>query len=273
MKTKAYSFYLVAIWLLLFTGLPCLFIIFCSFLSKGQDRLVQLPFTFAAYQALFDPDLLKVGLRSFFMALSTTLLCLALAYPFSYLLIKAKARAFLLLLILIPFWTSAIIRTYSLIALLKTKGLLNTFLMNVHLIDAPLPLLYSNFAVILGLVYNLFPFMVIPIFSNMERFDFRLIEAGKDLGATSLALFFRVLLPNTLEGVIAGCLLVMLPAMTLFYIPNVLGGARSQLLGNLIQDQFLVFDNWPQGAALSVLLGLALLFLLLIYRKTARKLL
>ena len=154
------------------------------------------------------------------------------------------------------------VRTYALIAILKLNGVLNTILLKCHIIHQPLSLLYTNFAVISGLVYNLFPFMVLPIFNNMERFDFRLIEAAKDLGANRLNIFFRVFLPNTANGVISGCLLVFLPAMTLFYIPNVLGGARSVLLGNMIQTQFLNLENWPQGAATSMTLTLALVVIL-----------
>jgi spermidine/putrescine transport system permease protein len=134
--------------------------------------------------------------------------------------------------------------------------------MKLHLTDHPLPLLYTNFAVISGLIYNLFPFMVLPIFTNMERFDFRLIEAAKDLGANRWSIFFRVFLPNTSRGILSGCALVLLPAMTLFYIPNVLGGARSVLLGNMIQNQFLVSENWPEGAATSMILTITLMGLL-----------
>ena len=150
--------------------------------------------------------------------------------------------------------------------MLKIHGLINTLLLKLHLITHPIVFLYSNFAVMTGMVYNLLPFMVLPIFSNMERFDFCLIEAAQDLGANRWVIFFRVFLPNTLSGVLAGSLMVFLPAMTLFYIPDILGGARSILLGNLIQNQFLVVENWPQGAAISMTLTFALGILLCFYR-------
>ncbi|CDZ78889.1 Spermidine/putrescine transport system permease protein PotB [Legionella massiliensis] len=242
-------------------------------MSRNSLRLVDLPFTLSNYAALLNPVFMKIFLRSLLMAAFATLCCLLLAYPFSYLLVKSKHQSLLLLLIIIPFWTSSLIRTYSLIAILKAKGIVNAILLKLHLIDAPLSLLYSNFSVITGLVYNLFPFMVLPIFTNMERFDFRLIEAAKDLGASRFNIFFRVFLPNTASGIMSGCLLVLLPAMTLFYIPNVLGGARSVLLGNLIQDQFLILENWPQGSATSVLLTLILLVLLFFYRRQSKELL
>ena len=266
MKSKALSVYILYGWLLLFGIIPLALIVIASVLSHDTNHLVTLPFTIQNYLNLWDPFFLKILLRSLSMALITTALCLLIAYPLSYLLVKSRYQSTLLLLIIIPLWTSLLIRTYSLIAILKFKGVLNTVLLSLHLINAPLSLLYSNFSVILGLVYNLLPFMVLPIFTNMERFDFHLIEAGKDLGASKWALFSRIFLPNTLPGIISGSLLVLLPAMTLFYIPNVLGGARSVLLGNLIQNQFLVLENWPQGSATSVLLSVLLLLILLFFR-------
>ena len=273
MKVRSLSVYFIYFWLTAFSFIPLSLVLIASFLSRDSTNLVTLPFTLHNYSALLTPIFVKIFFRSLFIAVFTTACCLVLAYPFSYLMIKSKRQSVLLLLIIIPFWTSSLIRTYSLIAILKSKGIINTLLLKLHLIDSPLSLLYSNFAVISGLVYNLFPFMVLPIFTNMERFDFRLIEAGKDLGASRRALFFRVFLPNTASGIISGCLLVLLPAMTLFYIPNVLGGARSILLGNLIQDQFLVLENWPQGSATSVLLTLLLLALLVFYRRQSREML
>jgi len=266
MKIKPFSIHFIFAWVFLFGFIPLCLVVIASFLTKDHVNLVSLPLTFSNYKELFSPLFAKVFFRSLIIALMTTVCCLLLAYPFSYLLAKSKHKSVLLVLIIIPFWTSSLIRTYSLIAILKFNGILNVILLKAHLINQPLSLLYTNFAVITGLVYNLFPFMVLPIFTNMERFDFRLIEAAKDLGANKWAIFFRVFLPNTSGGIISGCLLVLLPAMTLFYIPNVLGGARSVLLGNMIQNQFLVLENWPQGAATSVILTVLLLLLLFLYR-------
>ncbi|KTC66003.1 spermidine/putrescine ABC transporter permease PotB (plasmid) [Legionella adelaidensis] len=272
MRSKPYSIQIIYGWLILFSFIPLFLVFIASFLTKDPQHLVGWPFTLKNYSELLSPLFGKIFLRSFIMAFITTFLCLLLAYPFSYLLIRSKHRSLLLMLIIIPFWTSSLVRTYALIAILKFKGLINLLLLNLHIIDQPLSLMYSNFAVIIGLVYNLFPFMVLPIFANMERFDFKLIEAAKDLGAGKWAIFYRVFLPNTLSGIISGSLMVFLPAMTLFYIPNVLGGARSVLLGNLIQTQFLVLENWPQGAATSMVLTFLLLILLFYYRRYAREL-
>lgn len=267
MKTKPISIYFIYTWLALFSLIPLGLVFIASFLSRDSTHLVTLPITLSNYTALLSPQFATVFLRSLIIAVITTGACLLMAYPFSYLLVKSKHQSILLLLIIIPFWTSSLVRTYALIAILKLNGILNAILLKLHIIDQPLSLLYSNFAVISGLIYTLFPFMVLPIFTNMERFDFRLIEAAKDLGAGRLSIFFRVFLPNTAKGIISGCSLVLLPAMTLFYIPNVLGGARSVLLGNMIQGQFLVLENWPQGAATSVVLTITLILVLWFLRR------
>lgn len=263
--------YFIYFWLLCFSLAPLCLMIVVSFLSKDPAHLVSLPWTLSNFYDLCSPLFAKVFFRSLVIAFITTICCLVLAYPFSYFLIKSRHQSVLLLLIIIPFWTSSLVRTYSLIAILKFKGILNAVLLYLHVIDTPLSLLYSNFAVVSGLIYTLFPFMVLPIFSNMERFDFRLIEAAKDLGAGKLSIFFRVFLPCTAGGIVSGSLLVFLPAMTLFYIPNVLGGARSILVGNMIQNQFLVAENWPQGAATSMVLTGILLLMIFVYRRHGKE--
>lgn len=266
MKIKPFSIYFIYSWLLLFGLVPIVLILVVSCLTDNVLHLATLPLTIQNYTALLSPLFVKVLGRSALVAGSATFICLLLAYPLSYILLKSKYQTVWLFLIIIPFWTSSLIRTYSLISVLKIHGLLNTILLKLHIISEPVVFLYSNFAVMLGLVYNLLPFMVLPIFSNMERFDFCLLEAAQDLGANRWVIFFRVFLPNTLPGIIAGAIMVFLPAMTLFYIPDILGGARSILLGNLIQNQFLVVENWPQGAATSIVLTLILLILFCFYR-------
>lgn len=268
MHRKSYALITLYSWLLVFAFLPMLLVFITSFLSSSEQHLVSTPITIHSYLELLDPLFGKVFFRSIGIALVATLSCLILAYPFAYAMVKSRHQSLLLVLIIIPFWTSSLIRTYALIALLKYKGLLNKWLMTLHIIDQPMSLLYSQTAVIIGLVYTLFPFMVLPLFTQMERFDFRLIHAAQDLGANRWQIFSRVFLPNTIPGIIAGSLLVSLPAMTLFYIPNILGGARTVLLGNLIQDQFLLTQNWPQGAATSVVLTLLLIGLLSLFRRS-----
>jgi len=270
MKIKPISIYFTYTWIVLFGLIPISLIFIVSFLTYNPLHLASLPLTLQNYTALLSPFIAKVFWRSTVMAGTATLICLILAYPLSYILLKSKYQTLWLFLIIIPFWTSSLIRTYSLISMLKVHGLINTVLIKLHLITQPIVFLYSNFAVMCGLVYNLLPFMVLPIFSNMERFDFRLIEAAQDLGAPRGLIFFRVFLPNTLAGIIAGSLMVFLPAMTLFYIPDILGGARSVLIGNVIQNQFLIVENWPQGAAISMVLTLLLILSFCFYRPNQR---
>lgn len=259
MNTRKPSLYFLYAWLFLFSFLPLSFLVGVSFLSHSPENVVAFPVTLSNYQIFFSYQFLSVFFRSLLMAAIVTFFCLLIAYPFSYLMVKSKHKSLLLILIIIPFWTSSLVRTYAILSILKLNGLINFILLYLGIIHTPLHLLYTQTAVIIGLAYSLFPFMVMPIFTDMERFNFQLIDAARDLGASSLAIFFRVFLPNTLSGVISGSLMTLLPAMTLFYIPNLIGGAKSMLLGNLIQDQFLLIENWPQGAATSVLLTVILI--------------
>lgn len=258
-------------WLVLFSLMPLLVMLCVSFLSHDSTHVITPPWTLKHYLNLISPMYAPVFFRSLCMSFVTCYLCLLLAYPFSYVLVKSKHQSILLLLVMIPFWTSSLVRTYALLALFKLHGVFNAVLLSLHLIHHPITWLYTSVAVIAGLVYTLFPFMVLPLFTNMGRFDSRLIEAAKDLGARPLRIFFRVYLPHTQPGIRSGCLLVFLPAMTLFYIPNLLGGARSILIGNVIQQQFLVVDNWPQGAATGISVTCLLIVLASIRLRSRKK--
>jgi len=270
MKIKSLSVPLLVCWLTAFVFIPLLIIVIASFLEQGEFSLFQFTFTLENYKELFSPLFLKILIRSITIGFTVTFLCLIVALPFCFLVVKSRIKLLLLLLIIIPFWTSSLIRTYALIALLKSHGLINTILLKLHLISTPLNLLYTNTAVMIGLVYNLLPFMILPLYAAMERFDFKLIDAAKDLGANSAKIIFKVLIPSIMPGIISGCILVLLPAMTLFYIPSILGGARSILLGNLIQQQVYVLENLPQGAASSMILTILLLLLMLFYKQQSR---
>ncbi len=258
----------VKLWLNFFGLLPLALVVASSFLSIDATHNMGLPLTLQHYTALLTPAIAQVLSRSLVLACVTTGICLLLAYPFSFFLTQSKHQSLLLMLIIIPFWTSSLIRTYALIALLKTHGILNLLLLKLGVIQHPLALMYTNTTVIIGLIYSLFPFMVLPLLSQMQRFDFRLLEAARDLGANHWTVFYRIFLPHTLPGILSGSMLTFLPAMTLFYIPNILGGARSILLGNLIQNQFFIEENWPLGCATSVLLTAVLLLMLTIANKS-----
>lgn len=222
-----------------------------------------LPLTVMHYKALISPLFFKVFARSLAIAATTALITLLIAYPFSYAIAQSKHRQYLIILVLIPFWTSALVRTYALIALLKTQGLINSALLSLGFISTPLPLLYNNIAVVLGLSYNLLPFMILPLYYFFEGFDKRLHHAADDLGASPRAYFTFILLPLSKKAIMQGCIMVFLPALSLFYIPNILGGARSVLLGNYIENQFMLLNNWPQGAATSI--GFSLVFIILFF--------
>jgi spermidine/putrescine transport system permease protein len=253
---KKFSLSSVWAWLILFTLLPFFLVVIASLLNHNSLSLATLPITLKNYKHLLNSAYLRIFLKSFEMAGISTVLCLVIAYPFAYIIAQAKIkyRALLLLFVIIPFWTSSLIRTYAILALLKAKGIVNQVLLFSGIIHQPLQLLYSNAAVFIGLVYDLLPFMILPLYANIEKLDHTLIDAARDLGARKLTIFLRIVLPLTMQGIIAGIMLVFLPAMTLFFVPVMLGGAKSILLGNLIQNQFLTLNDWPLGSATSICL-------------------
>ncbi|HDG1670045.1 TPA: spermidine/putrescine ABC transporter permease PotB, partial [Kluyvera ascorbata] len=238
-------------WLVLFVFLPNLMIIVTSFLTRDDANFVQMVFTLDNYARLLDPLYAEVLLHSLNMAFIATLACLVLGYPFAWFLARLphKVRPLLLFLLIVPFWTNSLIRIYGLKIFLSTKGYLNEFLLWLGIIDTPMRIMFTPSAVIIGLVYILLPFMVMPLYSSIEKLDKPLLEAAKDLGASKLQTFIRIIIPLTMPGIIAGCLLVMLPAMGLFYVSDLMGGAKNLLIGNVIKSQFLNIRDWPFGAA------------------------
>ena len=261
------------LWLIMFALLPNLMVIAASFMARGEGEFLAFAFSVASYRRMLDPLYLGVLSSSLYWAALTTLLCLLVGYPFAYLLTRMpkRLRPLLLLLVIIPFWTSSLVRTYAMVIILKTKGVLNQLLLGLGVIDQPLELLYTDTAVIIGLVYALLPFMVLPVYASLEKLDPRLIEAARDLGARKIRIFLEIILPLTLPGIIAGSMLVFLPGLGCFYISDMLGGAKSLLVGNLIRDQFLSARDWPLGAAASVLLTLLMGLLLWAYYLSARR--
>ena len=258
-------------WLCVFSFLPAFMLLCLSFLTSDIQNMAKWPITLANYAHLLDASFIKIALRSFALATLTTFFCFLFAYPFAYFILQMRHKTLIIILILIPFWTSSLIRTYAMVDLLKWKGMINSLLLKSHLIQTPLSLLYSNSAVLCGLVYNLLPFMILPIYNGMQTIDTHCIDAAKDLGANRLQIFTKVFWPQSQKGVINGILMVFLPAMTLFYIPNILGGAKSVLIGNLIQNEFLFLNNWPQGAATSTLLSLILVALFIFTQSKGKK--
>lgn len=255
-------------WLLVFTLVPS-GLIFMSFLSYHPIEMYSIKFTLSNFKNLFNLTYLHIFLRSIFVSSISTILCLVIAYPFALIISQAhpKIKNILLLLVIIPFWTSSLIRSYAIMALLKAKGIINSCLLSIGLINKPIQLLYTDTALFIGLVYTLLPFMILPLYANMARLDRTMIEAARDLGANRFTVFTKILLPMTMPGILSGIMLVFFPAMTLFYLPALLGGAKSMLLGNLIQNQFLTANNWPLGSATSIALITIMVLCLVIYWK------
>jgi spermidine/putrescine transport system permease protein len=255
-----------AIWLLLFIVAPIVIVILVSFATRGAYGKTIYDFTFANYTRALDPLYLPAYWRTLWIALVTTLLCAVVSYPVAYYIaLRAPERwkRILLVLTVIPFWTSFLIRTYAWMLLLRSEGLINSSLMQSGLINEPLKLLYNDFAILVGQVYGELPFMILPIYVALERLDTRLLEAAQDLGANRFWTFMKVTLPLSKPGLIAGIVLVFIPSLGAFITPDLLGGAKSVMIGNLIQNQFIQL-NQPFGSALSLILTLAVLVLLAI---------
>lgn len=257
----------VVAWLFVFALLPNLLLLIVSFLQRGTASAVEPVFTLANYLRLFDASILQIVLDSLKMAGLAMILCLIVGYPLAYIIARSNpgSRNVLLLLVMIPFWTNSLIRTYALVAVLKINGVLNMFLLWTGLIDEPLRLMFTPTAVFIGLVYTLLPFMILPLYAAIVRLDSRLLEAARDLGASRLQAFRRITLPLTMPGIVSGSMLVFLPALGMFYVADVLGGARSMLLGNYIRDQFLTARNLPMGATASIAMTLIMGIMLLVY--------
>ena len=264
---KKFSVSVIWLWLGIFALTPISLTFITSFLTPDPNNIVEFIPTISNYFELFNHAYLSILLQSIYLATSCTITCLIIGYPFAFIIARSqsKHRSLLLLLVIIPFWTSSLIRTYAVMAILKAKGILNTLLLVMGLIDQPLQILYSNAAVLIGCVYDLLPFMILPLYANIEKLNQEYLEAAKDLGANWFTTFVKVVIPLTMPGIIAGSVLVFLPAMTMFYIPVLLGGAKNLLIGNLIEYQFLTANNWPLGTAISIVITLLMGVFILIY--------
>jgi spermidine/putrescine transport system permease protein len=259
-------------WLVLFVFVPNLMIIGTSFLTRDDANLIEMTFTLNNYIRLFDPLYAKVMWHSFYMAITATALCLLIGYPFAYAIAKmpVKWRPFMLFLVIVPFWTNSLIRTYGLKIMLGTRGILNNTLLYLDIIDKPLRIMYTEYAVMIGLVYILLPFMVLPLYSAIEKLDNTYIEAARDLGASKFQTFIKVIFPLTMPGIIAGCLLVLLPALGMFYVSDLLGGAKNLLIGNVIKSQVLNARDWPFGSATSIALTASMAIMLYAYYRAGK---
>jgi spermidine/putrescine transport system permease protein len=248
------------LWLVLFFAVPILIMAGYSVMERGTYGGVEPGFTLEAYARFFDPLYLRILARTVLLAAVTTILCLVVGYPMAYAIAAAgRWKHALLFLVVLPFWTSFLVRTYAIMFLLRDTGLVNSVLTGIGLTEAPLTLLYTPGAVLAGLVYGYLPFMVLPVYASLEKLDPALLEAAESLGARPAARFARVTLPLSMPGVVAGCLLVFIPSLGAFLTPDLLGGAKQVMVGNLIQQQFGAARDWPFGSAVSfVLMALVL---------------
>jgi putrescine transport system permease protein len=276
------------LWLLAFFAIPFVIVLKISFswmqpIQPGyapllewveETRRLVVTFNFNNYQVLLGETLyLDTFLYSVKVAAVSTFWCLLIGYPMAYAIARSKpsTRNLLLMLIILPFWTSFLLRVYAWVGLLKTNGVINNTLLALGLIDQPLTLLYTDFAVYIGIVYSYLPFMILPLYSNLEKHDLTLLEAAADLGARPFKAFFKVTLPLSMPGVVAGCLLVFIPAVGEFVIPSLLGRTDQLMIGTVLSAQFFGARNWPVAGAVAIVLLLVLLVPILLFQRYQRR--
>ncbi len=271
MKTKkSFLKYLPTIfpavlWMLGFFVIPLFFIVVVSFSTRGEVGDIIYKFTLDNYLKLLNPLYINIFMKSIVIAIYTTVLCLLLGYPFAFIIsnVNKKFKPLLLLLIILPFWTNSLVRTYAMIVLLRTEGIINTVLINLHIINVPLNLMYNNTAVMIGMLYMMFPFMVLPLYTSIEKLDKKVLDAASDLGAPPIYKFLKVTLPLTKGGIISGSILVFIPTLGLFFVTDLMGGSKVILMSNLIKNQFLTARDWPFGSAISVVLIIVMLSIII----------
>ena len=259
------------LWMVVFFVIPLLFIVVVSFSTRGDVGNIIYKFTLENYIKLLNPLYINIFVKSILIAIYTTVLCLLLGYPFAFIIanVNKKFKPLLLLLIILPFWTNSLVRTYAMIILLRTEGIINTLLLHLHIINVPLHLMYTNTAVMIGMLYMMFPFMVLPLYTSIEKLDKRILDAASDLGAGPLYKFLKITLPLTKGGIISGSILVFIPTLGLFFVTDLMGGSKVILMSNLIKNQFLTARDWPFGSAISVILILVMLSVIIYNSKVS----
>jgi spermidine/putrescine transport system permease protein len=263
---KEYIAYPYGLWMLIFITIPLLVVIWFSFLSNPDFKMGVYSFTLENYREFLDPSYLELLYRSFLYAVIATVICFMIAYPLGNLIITLPTHRqnLMILLMILPMWVNFLLRTYAWMVLLSGSGLVARFLGLFGLTDVPL--LYTQTAVILGMVYNFFPYMLLPIYTSLKKIDGDLLRAATDLGANPFQIFVKVKLPLSLPGIVSGCMMVFMPAVSTFVISNLLGGGKYMLIGNLIEQQFLTLNNWNFGSAISMVLMLIIFLVIGIAR-------
>ncbi|EOU1877740.1 ABC transporter permease [Clostridium perfringens] len=267
-KNLSFAAYPYVVWSAIFIVIPLLLIVFFSFTSKVDGRFV---FSFENFQRLFEPIYFTVFIRSIWLAVLSTVSCLILGYPIAYIISKLpiKRRNMLILLFILPMWMNFLLRTYAWMAILGRDGLINTLLGYIGI--GPIKMLYTDGAILLGMVYNFLPFMVIPIYTVLIKIDKNLVNAAYDLGANKAQAFRKIILPLSIPGIISGITMVFMPAVSNFVIPSLLGGGKYMLVGNLIEQQFTTIGNWNFGSALSIFMMILILISMAFMSKYEKK--
>ena len=256
-------------WTVLFTIVPLIIILIFSLSASSKIGSLSTDFTLDRYVQFFEPIYADVFFRSIKLSLYSTVFCLILGYPVAYIIAnkKMRIRNFLILFIILPQWTNFLLRTYAWMSILKDNGPINSFLINIGLIKEPLTLLYTDGAVLMGMVYNFLPYMILPIYTVILKIDKAYVEAARDLGASSAITFRKIILPLSMPGIVSGIIMVFMPAISTFVISDLLGGGHSMLMGNLIQNQFLAARNWQFGSAISMILIAIILITMLVLNR------
>lgn len=260
----------VSAWMILLVAIPFIYVFIMSFMNKGAYGGVVLGFTLNNFIQVFDPLYLKVFGESLLISAFTTIICVLIAYPFTYFIAQKTTikKTVFMAMVIVPFLVSSLIRLFGWINLLRKDGIINSMLMKWGVTHEPLQLVYNTTGVMIGLVYMLLPFMILPLYSSIEKLDKSLLEACSDLGAKPVTAFFKVTLPLTMPGVFAGSILVFIPALGYFFVTDLLGGNKIQVIGNIIRNQFITARNWPLGAAISIFLIVITLLLVRMYQKS-----
>lgn len=255
-KSNSYLASPYVVWSMIFIVIPLLLIVFFGFTKEENGQYI---LSLENFQRLMDPIFFKVFARSLWLALVSTILCILIGYPTAYIISKAKVsrQGILILLFILPMWMNFLLRTYAWMAILGKNGFINTVLTTLGF--NPVNILYTNTAVLLGMVYNFLPFMVLPIYTILSKMDKDLINAAKDLGANSFQVFTKIILPLSVPGIVSGITMVFMPAVSTFVISKLLGGGKVMLVGNLIEQQFMTVGDWHFGSAVSIFMMILIL--------------
>ena len=257
---------------LLLVFLPLLYLVVISFMTRGESWNVEFLFTLDNYKKLFDPFYFDIFVDSFKLATIVTVFTILVGYPFGYFMGRSssKMKASLMQMIMLPFWVSSLLRLYGWVIVFRANGTLDSLLMGLSIIDKPLKLLYTYPAVVVGMIYALLPFMILSVYQSVDKMDWNLIDAARDLGASRFRAFFSITLPMTMPGILSGVILTFIPSVGLFFIADILGGNKIVLVGNLISELMTTGKNMPMAAAMAVVLLVLTTFILYLYKKITK---